>query len=74
VTPTEAGQAYLDRIRPLLDEYENLDLAVKNISQTPRGRLRLTAASARWNSRRASRPSQVRIRRSRSTSPAPTGW
>jgi DNA-binding transcriptional LysR family regulator len=43
VSATEAGQAYLDRIRPLLDEYESLDLAVKNISQAPRGRLRLTA-------------------------------
>jgi DNA-binding transcriptional LysR family regulator len=43
VAATEAGQAYLDRIRPLLDEYESLDLAVKNISQAPRGRLRLTA-------------------------------
>jgi DNA-binding transcriptional LysR family regulator len=43
VAATEAGQAYLGRIRPLLDEYESLDLAVKNISQAPRGRLRITA-------------------------------
>lgn len=43
VSPTEAGQAYYDRLRPLIDEFDNLDLAIRNISQTPRGRLRLTA-------------------------------
>lgn len=43
VSPTEAGQAYFDRIRLLLDEFDSLDLAVRNISRTPRGRLRLTA-------------------------------
>lgn len=43
VSPTEAGQAYLERLRPLLDEFDNLDLSVRNISQAPRGRLRLTA-------------------------------
>lgn len=43
VSPTEAGQAYYDRLRPLLDEFDNLDLAIRNISQAPRGRLRLTA-------------------------------
>lgn len=43
VSPTEAGQAYFDRLRPLLDEFDSLDQAVKNISQIPRGRLRVTA-------------------------------
>lgn len=43
VAPTEAGQAYYDRLRPLLDEFDMLDLAVRNISQVPRGRLRVTA-------------------------------
>ena len=36
-------QHHFDRIRSLLEEFDSLDLAIKNISQTPRGRLRLTA-------------------------------
>lgn len=43
VAPTEAGRAYYQRLRRLLDEYDDLDLSVRNISQTPRGRLRITA-------------------------------
>lgn len=43
VSPTEAGQAYYDRLRPLLEEFDTLDLAIRNTSQAPRGRLRLTA-------------------------------
>ncbi len=43
VAPTEAGQAYFDRLRPLLDEFDNLDAAMRDETQTPRGRLRLTA-------------------------------
>jgi DNA-binding transcriptional LysR family regulator len=43
VSPTEAGQAYYDRLRPLLEEFEALDLSIRDISQSPRGRLRLTA-------------------------------
>ena len=43
VSPTEAGQAYYERLRPLIDELETLDLDIRNISQSPRGRLRLTA-------------------------------
>lgn len=43
VSPTQAGQAYFDRLRPLLEEFDTLDLSVSNASQTPRGRLRLTA-------------------------------
>ena len=43
VSPTEAGQAYYDRLRPLLDEFDSLDAAVHDATQKPRGRLRLTA-------------------------------
>ena len=43
VSPTEAGRAYYDRLRPLIDEIDTLDLDILNISQSPRGRLRLTA-------------------------------
>ena len=43
VSPTEAGRAYFERIRPLLEEFDNLDLSIRNISRAPRGRLRLTA-------------------------------
>jgi DNA-binding transcriptional LysR family regulator len=43
IAPTEAGRAYYERLRPLIEEFDNLDLAIRNISRTPRGRLRLTA-------------------------------
>ncbi len=43
VSPTEAGTAYFERLKPLLDEFDNLDRSVRNISQAPRGRLRVTA-------------------------------
>lgn len=43
ISATEAGTAYFERLRPLLDEYDHLDMAVRDASQTPRGRLRLTA-------------------------------
>jgi DNA-binding transcriptional LysR family regulator len=43
VSPTEAGQAYYDRLRPLLEEFDALDLSIRNVAQTPKGRLRLTA-------------------------------
>jgi DNA-binding transcriptional LysR family regulator len=43
VSPTEASQAYFERLRPLLDEFDNLDRSIRNISQAPRGRLRVTA-------------------------------
>lgn len=43
VSPTEAGQAYFDRLRPLVDEFDTLDLTIRNISRAPKGRLRLTA-------------------------------
>lgn len=43
VAPTEAGRAYYERLKPLVDELDTLDLDIRNISQSPRGRLRLTA-------------------------------
>ena len=43
VSETEAGRAYFERVRSILDEIDNLDLAIRNVAQTPRGRLRLTA-------------------------------
>lgn len=43
VSPTEAGQAYYERLRPLVDELDTLDRDIRNISQSPRGRLRLAA-------------------------------
>ncbi len=43
VSATEEGQAYFERLRPLLDEFDNLDAAVRDASHAPRGRLRLTA-------------------------------
>src|SRR5690554_351154 len=43
VSPTEAGQAYYERLKPLLEELEALDLSVRNVSRSPRGRLRLSA-------------------------------
>ena len=43
VSPTEAGQVYFERLRPLLEEFDNLDAAVRDTSGAPRGRLRLTA-------------------------------
>jgi len=43
VFPTEAGQAYLDRLRPLLDEFDALDASIRDVSHAPRGQLRLTA-------------------------------
>lgn len=42
ISPTEAGQAYFDRLRPLLEEFDNMDAAVRDKSGAPRGRLRLT--------------------------------
>jgi len=43
VSATEAGQAYFDRLRPLLDEFDSLDASIRDASHAPRGRLRLTA-------------------------------
>ena len=43
LAPTEVGQAYFERIRALLDEFDQLDLTVKDAARTPRGRLKVTA-------------------------------
>lgn len=40
---TEIGQAYYERIKTLLDEFDVLDASVRNASGAPAGRLRLTA-------------------------------
>lgn len=40
---TEAGQAYFERMRNLLADFDALDAAVRSASTTPRGRLRITA-------------------------------
>jgi DNA-binding transcriptional LysR family regulator len=42
LSPTEVGQAYLERIKLVLEELDALDEAVKNRSGTASGRLRLT--------------------------------
>lgn len=44
VSATEAGQAYFDRLRPLLDEFDSLDTSIRDASHAPRGRLRVTTA------------------------------
>lgn len=43
LSPTEAGQAYYDRIRTILDDLDTLDAQMKDRAATPRGRLRLSA-------------------------------
>ncbi|KPQ05556.1 MAG: transcriptional regulator, LysR family [Rhodobacteraceae bacterium HLUCCA12] len=43
VAPTEAGRAYYERLRPLLDEFDSLDAAVRDATQAPSGRVRLSA-------------------------------
>lgn len=40
---TEAGQAYFERMRILLADFDALEEAVRNVSGTPKGRLRITA-------------------------------
>ncbi len=41
--PTEVGQAYYERIKALLDERDALEAAVRSMSGTPSGRLKLSA-------------------------------
>ncbi len=43
LSPTEVGQAYFERVRMLIEEFDALDSAVKSRAGTPSGRLRLTA-------------------------------
>ncbi|WP_235815708.1 LysR family transcriptional regulator [Cypionkella psychrotolerans] len=40
---TEAGQAYFDRLRSLLDEFDALDTETRNAALLPRGKIRLSA-------------------------------
>ncbi|MHA6690913.1 LysR family transcriptional regulator [Devosia sp. A449] len=39
VSPTEAGRAYFERIKGLLDELDELDATIRSASGAPRGRL-----------------------------------
>jgi DNA-binding transcriptional LysR family regulator len=41
--PTEIGQAYFDRIKSILDDFDALDASVRHASGKPSGRLKLTA-------------------------------
>jgi DNA-binding transcriptional LysR family regulator len=43
LSPTEAGQAYYDRLRGLLDDWDALDAEIRDRGTSPRGTLRLTA-------------------------------
>lgn len=43
LSPTEVGQAYYERVRLLIEEFDTLDASVRNASGAPAGRLRLTA-------------------------------
>lgn len=43
LSATEVGQAYFDRLRGILDEFDSLDALVKSTGTNPRGRLKLTA-------------------------------
>lgn len=40
---TEAGQAYAERMRAILEAFDDLTTEVQNAATTPRGRIRLTA-------------------------------
>ncbi|WP_159993370.1 LysR family transcriptional regulator [Roseomonas sp. 18066] len=42
LAPTELGQAYYERLRPLLTEFEALDASLRQASGAPAGRLRLS--------------------------------
>lgn len=43
IAPTEAGQAYFERMRALLEEFDSLEAAIKDAAEEPSGRLRITA-------------------------------
>lgn len=43
LSPTEVGQAYFTRVRSLLDDFDDLDAAVKDKAGAPAGRLRISA-------------------------------
>lgn len=43
VSPTEAGRAYFERIKTLLDEMDELDATIRSATGEPRGRLTMSA-------------------------------
>lgn len=43
LSPTEVGQAYYERVKALIEDFDALDAAVRNASGAPSGRLKLTA-------------------------------
>src|SRR5690606_1086253 len=43
LAPTEAGLAYHEGLRALLEEFDALDQSIRHAAQAPRGRLRLSA-------------------------------
>jgi DNA-binding transcriptional LysR family regulator len=43
LSPTEAGQAYYNRLRPLLEDWDSLDAEVRDRGRSLRGTVRLTA-------------------------------
>jgi DNA-binding transcriptional LysR family regulator len=45
LNPTEAGGAYYQRCRQLLDELDELEAAVRQQQESPQGQLRITAAT-----------------------------
>lgn len=42
LSPTEAGRAYYERVRPLLEEWDELDASIRSASSEAQGRVRLT--------------------------------
>lgn len=46
VAVTEAGQAFHDRVAPLLDDLEEATTSVRDLAQSPKGRLRVAASTA----------------------------
>src|SRR5579872_4172362 len=43
LSATEAGQAYYERLKSLIEEFDALDASVRNVAGIAKGRLRLTA-------------------------------
>jgi DNA-binding transcriptional LysR family regulator len=43
LSATEAGQAYYERLKSLIEEFDALDASVRNVAGVAKGRLRLTA-------------------------------
>lgn len=43
ISPTEAGQSYFQRLRTILDDFDDLDALIRNANLSPRGRLKMTA-------------------------------